>query len=234
MYRRRTIKPFPTNRAGLRGGATVEFALVLLVLVPLLLGTGVVGVNMIRTLQTVQLARDAGHMYARGVDFSQPGNETILLQLGQSVGLAAGNTGSAVVTLSSLTYVDKAACASAGDVNASGNPTAACTNFGDWVFTQFMVIGNAALRREGIGSPLTGGPTGVTVNATTGQISLAQYVTRAGAVATFSSINPYSSTAGAVAGLPSGQVLYVAEAGVRGFSMAPYVTNGMTYSYGIF
>jgi hypothetical protein len=234
MHRNRTLRNFPMTPGGSRGGASVEFALVLLVLVPLLLGTGVVGVNMIRTLQTVQLARDAGHMYARGVDFSQPGNQTILLQLGQSVGLATGSTGSAVITLSSLTYVDKAACASAGDVNASGNPTSACTNFGDWVFTQFMVIGNSGLRRNGIGSPLTSGPTGVTVNATTGQIAIAQYVALAGAVATFSSINPYSVVNGTAQGLPSGQYLYIAEAGVRGFSMAPFVTNGMTYSYGIF
>src|SRR5580658_1461175 len=97
---------FRISAAGRRGGATVEFSLVLLVLIPLLLGAGVVGVNMVRTLQTIQLARDAGHMYARGVDFSQPGNQTILLQIGQSVGLATGSSGSAVVTLSSLTYVD--------------------------------------------------------------------------------------------------------------------------------
>jgi hypothetical protein len=219
---------------GRRGGANVEFALILLVLVPLLLGTGVVGVNMIRTLQTVQLARDAGHMYARGVDFSQPGNQTILMQIGQSVGLVAGSAGSAVVTLSSLTYVDTAACASVGDVDANGRPTSACTNFGDWVFTKFMVIGNASLRRDGIGSPLVSGPTGVTVNATTGQISAAQYVTKAGAVATFSSINPYAVVNGTAQGLPSGQFLYIAEAGVLGFSVTPFVTNAMTYSYGIF
>ena len=189
---------------------------------------------MIRTLQTVQLSRDAGHMYARGVDFSQPGNQTILLQLGQSVGLAAGTSGSAVVTLSALTYVDTAACTSVGAVGSNGKPNSACTNFGDWVFTQFMVIGNAGLRRNGIGSPLTSGPTGVTVNATTGKISVQQYVTQAGAVATFNSINPYSVVSGTAQGLPSGQFLYIAEAGVRGFSMAPLVTNGMTYSYGIF
>jgi Flp pilus assembly protein TadG len=234
MYRNRTLGNSSETFAGLRGGATVEFALILLVLVPLLLGTGVVGVNMIRTLQTVQLARDAGHMYARGVNFSQPGNQTILMQLGQSVGLQAGSAGSAVVTFSSLTYVDTAACASVGAVNSNGVPTSACTNFHDWVFTQWMVIGNAALRRDGIGSPLVSGPTGVTVNSTTGQITPAQYVTRAGAVATFSSINPYADVNGTVTGLPSGQFLYVAEAGVQGFSMAPFVTNGMTYSYGIF
>ena len=55
-----------------RGVSTIEFAFSMLVMVPLLLGTGVTGINMIRSLQTVQLARDAGHMYARGVNFTQP------------------------------------------------------------------------------------------------------------------------------------------------------------------
>src|SRR5450432_3164442 len=100
MYRDRAMMNPCMTFSRRSGAATVEFALILLVLVPLLLGTGVVGVNMIRTLQTVQLARDAGHMYARGVDFSQPGNVTILMDLGQSVGLAAGSSGSAEVTLS--------------------------------------------------------------------------------------------------------------------------------------
>lgn len=233
MHRDRALRSL-TIPPGTKGGATMEFALVLLLVVPLLLGTGVVGVNMIRTLQTIQLARDAGHMYARGVDFSQPGNQVLLRQLGQSVGLVAGSTGSAVITLSALTYVDKAACAAAGVVDSNGNPTSACTNFGHWVFTQWMVIGNAALRRNGVGSPLVSGPTGVTINATTGLISSSDYVKKAGALATFNSINPYSVVNGVASGLPSGQFLYVAESGVRGFSMAPFVTNGMTYSYGLF
>src|ERR1700722_2445456 len=118
MYRDRPVRNPRTAFGRTRGGATVEFALILLVLVPLLLGTGVVGVNMIRTLQTVQLARDAGHMYARGVDFSQPGNQTVLIDLGQAVGLAAGASGSAEVTLAALTYVDTAACTAVGAVDS--------------------------------------------------------------------------------------------------------------------
>jgi hypothetical protein len=173
-------------------------------------------------------------MYARGVDFSQPGNQTILMQLGQSVGLAAGASGSAEVTLAALTYVDTAACTAVGAVDIHGTPTSACTNFGDWVFTQWMVIGNPSLRKDGIGSPLVSGPNGVTVNATSGLISISDYVTKSGGVATFRSINPYAVVSGTVQGLPSGQKLYIAEASVRGFSMPPFVTNGMTYSYGLF
>jgi len=233
MYRNRAVKNRGTRLGGTRGGATVEFGLILLVLAPLMLGTGVVGVNMIRTLQTIQLARDAGHMYARGVDFSQPGNVTILMGLGQSVGLT-GATGSAEITFSALTYVDKATCAAVGAVGTNGLPNSACTNFGSWVFTQWIVVGNTSLRRNGIGSPLVSGPTAVTVDAHTGQISISDYVTKAGAVATFNSVNPYTVVNGTAQGLPSGQKLYVAESGVRGFTMPPFVTNGMTYAFGLF
>src|SRR6187200_455931 len=92
------------KRKSVRGVSAVEFAFSMIVLAPLLLGTGVIGINMIRTLETIQLARDAGHMYARGVDFSQPGNKTILVTLGSPLGLSATPTNSsAVVILSSLT-----------------------------------------------------------------------------------------------------------------------------------
>src|ERR1039458_10471924 len=74
--------------ASFRGAACIEFAFVSMVLVPLLLGTGAAGINMILTLQTIQVARDAGHMYARGLDFSQPGNQTILGNLGSTLGLS--------------------------------------------------------------------------------------------------------------------------------------------------
>jgi hypothetical protein len=205
-----------------------------MVLVPMLLGTGAAGINMILTLQTIQVARDAGHMYARGLDFSQPGNKTILASLGTTLGLSTtAGSGSALVILSALAYVDKAACAAAGAVDSNGNPSG-CTNFGKWVFTQRLQIGNTSVRTSNIGSPLTSGPTGVTVDATTGKISVSDYVTKAGAVATFSSINPYAVVNGNVSGLPSGEVLYVAEAAATAFSMPPFIGPHATYSYGLF
>ena len=116
------------RQRNLRGGAAIEFAFVLMVLVPLLLGTGAVGVNMVRTLQTVQLARDAGHMYARGIDFSQPGNQTILVQIGSSLGLSTtAGSSSSVVILSALTYVDDSACTAAGAATG-GVHNGTCTN----------------------------------------------------------------------------------------------------------
>jgi hypothetical protein len=214
---------------GWRGAACIEFAFISLALVPLLLGTGAAGINMILTLQTIQLAKDAGHMFARGVDFSVAGNQTILANVGSTLGLSTtAGSGSAVVILSKLAYVDDAACTAGGAVDKNGNPSG-CTNLGQWVFAQRLVIGNSSVRTSNLGSP-----TGVPINATTGVIAVADYVTNAGAVATFNSINPYSDVNGVVSGLPSGQWLYAAEAAATAFSMPPFIGPHATYSFGLF
>jgi hypothetical protein len=216
-----------------RGVAILEFSMLMLVLVPLLLGTTAVGLNMLRTLETAQLARDAGHMYAKGADFSQPGNKTILLTLGSDLGLTtSASTSAALEILSTVTYVDQAMCASAGKVDASGNPLG-CTNFGQWVFTQRIEIGKTSLHTSNFGSPLTTGPNGVTVDPATGKISLLDQVTKPGAVATFTGINPYAVADGSVSGLPSGQVIYISEAAASGVSLMAD-SGSITYSYGMF
>ena len=211
----------------LRGISTVEFAFGLMVLVPLVLGTGAIGINLIHTLQTIQLARDAGHMYARGVDFSQSGNVNILVSLGSSVGLQASG-GNAVVVLTAFTYVDANTC-------LAGTGSQSCPNLNKWVFVQRQVIGNSNIRTSNYGSPLTSGPNGVTLDAT-GSISVTQYTKQAGAVASFGNngFNPYQNVNGQVSGLPSGQRVYLAEAAGQGFGMPPFVSGSPTYSFSYF
>lgn len=205
----------------------IEFAFITFTLVPLLIGAAVVGVNLVRTLQTEQLARDAGHMFARGVDFSASGNEEILANVGSSLNLSAtAGSGSAVVILSKLTYVDTNACATGGAVNANGQPSG-CTNLGKWVFTQRLTVGNTSIRGSNLGTP-----TNVTLSSN-GSISASQYVTVAGAVANFNAINPYSNVNGTVSGLPSGQDVYIAEASGTGWAVPPYGV-GATYAFGLF
>lgn len=96
-----------------------------------------------------------------------------------------------------------------------------------------LVIGNSTVRASNLGSPLVGGPTGVTISSN-GSIPLSQYVTQSGDVAQFSGINPYSDVGGNVSGLPSGQFLYVAEAAATTFNMGIYSSPKATYAYGIF
>jgi hypothetical protein len=72
------------------------------------------------------------------------------------------------------------------------------------------------------------------VDPSTGKISLHDQVTNSGDVAIFNGINPYSNVNGNVIGLPSGQVLYVAEAAAEGIRVPPFVPNNVMYAYSIF
>jgi len=223
------------NKNKKSGVAIIEFSFGMLILVPLLLGTVATGLNLVQVLSTVQLARDVGHMYARGTDFSQPGNKTVVATIGSDVGMSATpGAGNSVVILSTVTYVDKAMCAAAGKVDGSGNPLG-CTNYTKWVFTQRLTIGKISLRSSSFGSPSTSGNGSVTVDSTTGKISLNDQVTKTGDVATFAvGINPYANTAGVITGLPSGQVIYIAETATTAMNLPPFAPGSVVYSYAMF
>ena len=214
------------KRTRQRGVAYVEFGLSMAVLLPLTLGVISIGLNMHLQLQTVQLARDAGHMFARGVDFTLLGNQQVLVAVGGSLGLSTtAGSGTAVVMLSQVRYVDVAACTQAGKVDTHGNPSG-CTNYQRWVFAQRIAIGNTTVHTSNLGSPPG------SIVAADGSITLANQVTNAGDVATLPSFSPWNSVSGT--GIPSGTVIYVSEAAATGFRMSPYTTLAITYAQNYF
>jgi type II secretory pathway pseudopilin PulG len=220
------------TRKRLKGVAIIEFSFALLVLVPLFLGTIAFGIRLVQSMQTIQLARDAARMYARGLDFAQAGNQTTLATMGADVGLKTDGTGSAVLILTTVTYIDKGMCQSAGKaLDVNGNPIN-CQNWKQWVFTQRLVVGKASIRTSNLGSPLTTGPSPVTLDSD-GKISFFDQVNNAGDVAVFTYGNPFVTTPGTLDTLPSGQVLYVTEAASQGFTMPPY-NGGLIYAFNVF
>jgi hypothetical protein len=230
------------RRRNRRGVAIIEFSFATLVLVPLLLGTIGIGLNLVQHLQTVQLARDAGYMYARQVDFTQTANKTMIAGLGADVGLSTNaSTSRAVLILSTVKYVDSAMCQSDNKWNITTNTPNGCTNYQQWVFAQRIVIGAPAVQSSGFGSPVTSGGDPVVIDSA-GNISLDDQVTNSGDLAvstttggvrTFAGIYPYQSLNGNVSGLPSGQLVYVSEAASRGVTMPPF-TVPVRYSYNLF
>jgi len=210
------------RRTSRSGGAYIELALLTLVLVPLMLGVISCGLNMHLQLQTVQLARDAGHMFAEYIDFTLLGNQQVLAAIGNTLGLSTtAGSGTAVVILSNVRYVDVSACTLAGKVDAHGNPSG-CTNYGNWVFSTRIVIGNSSIRSSNLGTP----PTSIVTS--NGTIAITDQVTNANDVASVTGINPWNSTTDT--GLPSGQVVYVAEASAKGFHMPPFSAGTNTYA----
>ncbi len=177
------------HRCGLRrGSALVEFSLSTLFWIPLLLGTIFIGLNIVRSIEVTQICRDAAHMEAYGVDFSQPNNQQILVRLASGFTFST-NGGNGVVILSTITMISTSDCTAGGQTS--------CSNVNYPVFTRRIVIGNSSLRTSSFGTP----------NAadidSSGNISSNYYLndtsTRAG---TFNSVLP----------LLSGQYAYLAEA----------------------
>jgi hypothetical protein len=230
------------KRRKLRGTSYIEFSFALMFLVPLLLGTAGIGVNLLLAYQTSQLARDAGHMYARSINFALPGNQTILATLGSGVGLnstsgvaGSSGTGKAIVVFTTVGYVDDNACA-LGGYASNGVHTSACKNYGQWVFQQRILVGNSDLKTTDYGSPVTSGSGNgnplVSIDSS-GNISPTDQLTNPNDVATFTSINPYSSSSGG-SGLPSGQQIFIAEVAARGFTMPPFQNSPVQYAYNMF
>ena len=220
-----------------RGIAYIEFALSLLVLIPMLLGVVGIGLSMHRQLQTVQLARDAGHMFARNVDFTLLGNQQVLSAVAGSLGLTAtggvvgtSGSGTAVVILSEVRYMDVSACGLAGfkTIGSGGKPTG-CTNYNQWVFSERWVIGNSALWSSNLGTPAASIVSTVASNGVpAGAISITNQATATSDVASITGFNPWNSTTST--GLPSSQWVYVAEACATGFRMAPFSLGTNTYA----
>ncbi len=117
--------------------------------------------------------------------------------------------------------MDVSACQQAGKVDSHGNPLG-CTNYQQWVFSKRLVIGNNTMRTSNLGTPSSG------IVGSDGSISITNQVTATSDVANITGINPWNSTNST--GLPSGQVVYVAEAAAKGFHMPPFSSGTNTYA----
>jgi Flp pilus assembly protein TadG len=205
------MKPPSQRRKRQRGNELIEFALVATFLLPLLFGTVVIGLNLGRSIQVTPVSRDAGHMYSRGVDFSDAANQRLIERLAQGLNIrVTGGTG--VVILSTITFIGEAQC------TAAGLSTAACTNLNWPVITNRIVIGSASARASAFGTPAS------SLIASDGDV--ANYMTETSARA---------SGFNAVLALQPGEVAYVAEAYVPSsdFGMPGYETTGV-YSRTVF
>lgn len=178
------------RRPGQRGNAMIEFALCVVVLLPLYIWTIVFGMDLKRMMQTGQVSRDAGHMYARGVDFSMVGNQDIIVRLASGLNMTRTG-GSGVVILSRVMKVGPQQCADGGLTLSQ------CTNLNQHVFTQRIVIGNKALKPSRFGTPAD------TIVNSDGNINAVDYLKDASAVAT-----NFSATLA----LNDGELAYVSEA----------------------
>lgn len=208
----------------------MEFAFLMPVWVPLLIGTLFIGSAMVQGQQVTQMARDLASMYSRGVNFSSGGGSTssaILTDVTQEVGTVT-STGTGVIIFSTVIYVGNSVCASAGATYGTLSPlshTAACKNYGKFVFTQQYTQGNTGLRSSNFGTAPSGDLDANYNVATT------TYLTDTSDVATFNLL-PAPQENGQD-GYQSGQPAYAVEAYFSGTGFKGY-TKGGTYAYAVF
>jgi Flp pilus assembly protein TadG len=182
----------PVNR---RGSTILEFAIVAPFLVVALLGVAGFGISLGRYIQALQVCRDVAHMFADGVDFTQSGNQALIVLMAQGSGMTA-TSGNGVVILSRISTVYQADCDAA---SYSGS----CNNLGLAVFTQRLVVGNTALRSSAFGSPSTG------IVDASGNISSSVYLRNTDSSVRTTGFTPLLTTAGLTQG--QGDAAWVAE-----------------------
>ncbi len=188
----------------------MEFSFSTLFWVPLVLGTMVLGLNLARAIRVTQLCRDAAHMYAYGVDFSQVGNINLLLRLASGLNITA-MAGNGVIVFSTITFIG------AGDCTAGGllADSAHCPNLNYMVVTKRLVTGKSSLRASSFGTPSSSDMD------STGSIGSSYFLSDATTRATgFSNL----------LSLSSGQYAYVAEAY---FSSPDYDWHGFLTGTGV-
>lgn len=121
-----------------RGNSVLEFALVAMPTVLLMLGVVVLGINLGRSVEVAQVARDGGAMFVRGLDFTLAGNQQILVRIAGPLNMQTTG-GDGLALMSKITFIPDASC---------GKPTDAsypdCTA-GKSVLMQRVIFGNTSL-----------------------------------------------------------------------------------------
>jgi len=222
-----------------RGQEIVEFALVAILIIPILLGAVVTGIGLVRSIQAQQVCRDLTSIYIHGGEFStysmQQLAQRLALGLNLQIGSSfsgnqrdnTGNTGDVLITVSQIEYVGPTTAALCTAVGA-GN----CTNHDSFVFTERVRFGNASVTGWN-GSTLGDPSTASITNAGT----ISSPVTDAGAklpgTGQTNMANLWQGTANGRTALEDGQVAYVVEVYIQptGLSLGMFSAGGIYARY---
>jgi Flp pilus assembly protein TadG len=136
------------------GHQIIEFGLAAFLFVPLILGTFVTGMNVIRSIQVNHIVRDMANMYIHGADFSDQDLQQVAARLATGMDLRVGtgsvnradnlaNEGRGIVWISKVTWVG-----SSSEPSCQAVLPETCTNANKFVFLERIRFGNGALEAE--------------------------------------------------------------------------------------
>lgn len=228
------------RRKRTQGGQEIlEFALVTILLVPVFIGSMIVGMNLIRSIQCNQMCRDLTDMYIHGADFSTYSMQTMAQRLAQGLNLQIGssftgnsnsntsNSGNGLVTVSQIMYVGATT-----DPNCVAVGAGNCTNTGMFVFTQQIVFGNGSLAN--IQTQSLGTPTGATLtNSGIVQNPVTDVHAQLPSAAQTAMQSLWQTTSNGQSPLVDGQVAYVVETYFQSpdLSVGSFAGNGVYARY---
>ena len=218
------------------GQEILEFALVAVLFVPMFLGVFIVGMNLIRSIQTNQVCRDLDSMYIHGGDFSTYPLQQEAQRLAQGLNLQIGgsfpgnqqsnvaNAGNGLVTVTQVMWIGSTTSANCIAVGASK-----CTNANSFVYTQQIQFGNGTLANS---STVTLGQCPAAIMNTSGVVQ--DYVTNVQADLTGAAQANLQSLwqvgNGTTTPLTDGQVVYVVES----YFQSPDLTVGSLAGNGVY
>ena len=193
----------------------LEFCLMIPIWLPLLIGTFLYGNALIRQQEMMQMVRDLGSMYSRGINFSSGGAVAngASLNLVTHGDVVTGGQGTAI--FSTVIYVGNNLC-----------PGGACANYGYYVFTQQY--------KQPAGSSAVSyfGAAGGTLD--TDGISIKDYLTNSAARSKFNLIPAPTQAVPNQDGYQAGQPIYIVEMFYSGGGVGGFSGGGGTYAYAVF
>src|ERR1700681_430173 len=225
------------------GQEIMEFGRVAIFFVPLILGTFVTGMGLIKSLQANTVVRDLGNMYIHGGDFASYPMQQLAQRLGIGLNLQmpsfsagtdrqtnTGTSGDGMIWITQVMYVGTNSDPICVATIAAGH---ACANQNSFVYTQQVIFGSstvASAHPNPLGNAATNGVTfgaggsGIVLNYAWD--STAKLPTSAQTVMS----NLFKVSTNGQTPLVDGQVVYVAE----GFFQTPSLTLGSFSSQGVY
>ena len=82
--------------------------------VVVMLGVVVLGIDLARSVEVAQVARDGDAMFVRGLDFSQSGNQQVLVRIAGPLNLQLTG-GNGLASMSKITFIPDPSCGTPTD-----------------------------------------------------------------------------------------------------------------------
>jgi len=151
------------------GNTILEFALVMVFLLPMFAGMFTIGMALTKGIQVSNVTHDAVTLMvtastnpSSGLDLSQVQNQRIIVDAASGLGMNSdaqndpSSTGRAVVILSKVIMVGPTECSLGGMTPNGSAPfwsASNCPNFGSYVFSYRVVVGNGSRWSSTLGNP---------------------------------------------------------------------------------